>query len=290
MRAAGPGAGVPSRSKVTADQVVLAAGTLGTQMILHTMKDAGILPGISERLGQLTRTNSESILTVEARDLEVDYSVGPAITSSIHPNDRTHVEPVRYGRGSNLMGNLSTVLTAGDRPGEPSVPRRKRFVAAVRSDPRSFLRCLSVRRWSQRTTVMLVMQSLDNSLNVTMEARPLRASARSPRRRAPASRTRRGSPRRMTRHQVRREDRRRGAWHSTETINIPMTAHILGGAPIGDAPQNGVIDPWQRVYGHDGIHVVDGSAVSANLGVEPVADHHCPGRARDLVLAQQGRV
>ena len=83
-----------------------------------------MLPGISERLGQLTRTNSESILTVEARDLEVDYSVGPAITSSIHPNEQTHVEPVRYGRGSNAMGLLSTVLTEGDRPGEPTVPWR----------------------------------------------------------------------------------------------------------------------------------------------------------------------
>ena len=159
---------------MTADQVILAAGTLGTQMILHTAKDSGTLPGISDRLGELTRTNSESILTVEARDLEVDYSAGPAITSSIHPNAQTHVEPVRYGRGSNFMGMLSTLLTEGDRAGEPSVPRRKRFVAAVRSDPRSFLRSLSVRRWSQRTTVMLVMQSLDNSLNVTMKRGPVR--------------------------------------------------------------------------------------------------------------------
>ena len=269
MRAAGPGAGVPSRSKVTADQVVLAAGTLGTQMILHTMKDAGILPGVSERLGQLTRTNSESILTVEARDLEVDYSVGPAITSSIHPNARTHVEPVRYGRGSNLMGNLSTVLTAGDRPGEPSVPRRKRFVAAVRSDPRSFLRSLSVRRWSERTTVMLVMQSLDNSLNVTMKRGPFGV-------RTLASTQGTGEPNPAwipeahdvaTRFAEKTGGEARGTW--TETMNIPMTAHILGGAPIGDSAQTGVIDPWQRLYGHDGIHVVDGAAVSANLGVNP---------------------
>ena len=169
MRASGPGAGVPKRSEVTADHVIFAAGTLGTQRILHTMKSEGALPHLSDRLGQLTRTNSESVLTVEARDLEVDYSAGPAITSSIHPNPHTHVEPVRYGRGSNVMGMLSTVMTEGDRPGEPSIPRWRRFVREVASNPMSFLRSLSVRRWSERTTVMLVMQSLDNSLNLSLK-------------------------------------------------------------------------------------------------------------------------
>jgi cholesterol oxidase len=238
-------------------------------MILHTAKASGTLPGISERLGELTRTNSESILTVEARDLEVDYSAGPAITSSIHPNAQTHVEPVRYGRGSNFMGMLSTLLTEGDRPGEPSVPRRKRFAAAVRSDPRSFMRSLSVRRWSQRTTVMLVMQSLDNSLNVTMKRGPFGI-------RTLASSQGTGEPNPAwipeahdvaTRFAEKTGGEARGTW--TETMNIPMTAHILGGAPIGDSAQTGVIDPWHRVYGHDGIHVVDGAAVSANLGVNP---------------------
>ena len=135
VRAAGPGAGRPTSPRVTADHVILAAGTLGTQRLLHRMKADGVLPGVSDRLGQLTRTNSESILAVEARDLEVDYSVGPAITSSIHPNEHTHVEPVRYGRGSNAMGLLSAVLTEGDRPGEASVPRWRRFAAARPGGP-----------------------------------------------------------------------------------------------------------------------------------------------------------
>lgn len=269
MRTAGPGAGSPARSEVTADQVVVAAGTLGTQRLLHRMKDDGILPRISDRLGRLTRTNSESILTVEARDLDVDYSHGPAITSSIHPNAQTHVEPVRYGRGSNLMGLLSTVLTAGDRPGEPSVPRARRFVSAIRGNPASFLRSLSVRRWSERTTVMLVMQSLDNSLNVSMKRGLLG-------RRTLSSRQGTGEPNPAwipeahevaTRFAEKTGGEARGTW--PEVMNIPLTAHILGGAVIGDSPQTGVIDPYHRLYGHEGIHVVDGAAVSANLGVNP---------------------
>ncbi len=269
MRAAGPGAGKPARSQVTADHVVLAAGTLGTQKILHTMKDSGELPAISDQLGRLTRTNSESILTVEARDLEVDYSHGPAITSSIHPNSQTHVEPVRYGPGSNFMGMLSTLLTEGDRPGEPSVPRAKRFLAALRSDPRSFLRSLSVRRWSERTTVMLVMQSLDNSLNVSLKRNLFG-------KRTLASTQGTGEPNPAwipeahevaTRFAEKTGGEARGTW--TEALNIPMTAHILGGAVIGDSPRTGVIDAYHRVYGHEGIHVVDGAAVSANLGVNP---------------------
>ena len=269
MRASGPGAGVPKRSEVTADHVIFAAGTLGTQRILHTMKSEGALPHLSDRLGQLTRTNSESVLTVEARDLEVDYSAGPAITSSIHPNPHTHVEPVRYGRGSNVMGMLSTVMTEGDRPGEPSIPRWRRFVREVASNPMSFLRSLSVRRWSERTTVMLVMQSLDNSLNLSLKQGRFG-------RRSLTSTQGTGSPNPSwipegqevtTRFAEKTGGELRGTW--TEVFNTPLTAHILGGCPIGDSPQTGVIDAWQRVYGHPGLHVVDGAAVTANLGVNP---------------------
>ncbi len=269
MKAAGPGAGKPPRTVVTADYVVLAAGTLGTQKILHTMKDSGNLPAISSKLGSLTRTNSESVLTVEARDLEVDYSYGPAITSSIHPNPQTHVEPVRYGPGSNFMGMLSTMLTPGDLPGEPSVKRSKRFVAAIRSNPASFLRSLSVRKWSQRTTVMLVMQSLDNSLNVTLKRNKLGKKTL-------VSSQGTGEPNPSwipeahevaTRFAEKTGGEPRGTW--TEALNIPLTAHILGGAIIGDSPETGVIDPYHRLYGHPGVSVVDGAAVTANLGVNP---------------------
>ena len=268
MRAAGPGASKPTSPTISADHVILAAGTLGTQRLLHRLKADGALPRLSDHLGTLTRTNSESILTVEARDLDVDYSAGPAITSSIHPNPHTHVEPVRYGRGSNVMGLLSAVLTEGDRPGEVPVPRWRRFAAAVRADPGSFLRSLSVRRWSQRTTVMLVMQSLDNSITVKLK------QGRFGRRLS--STQGHGTPNPTWLPEAHDVARRfaaktggepRGTWN--EVFDIPMTAHILGGCPIGDSAATGVLDPWQRVYGHPGLHVVDGAAITANLGVNP---------------------
>ena len=99
---------------LTAEQVVLAASSLGTQRLLHRMRDEGHLPRLSERLGYLSRTNSESIGGVIAPDTSVDYSQGIAITSSFHPDENTHIEPVRYGPGSNLMSLLQTVLTDGD--------------------------------------------------------------------------------------------------------------------------------------------------------------------------------
>lgn len=166
------------------------------------------------------------------------------------------------------MGLLTTVLTEGDRPGQPSVPRWRRFAAAVKDNPGSFLRSLSVRRWSERTTVMLVMQSLDNSLNLSLEKGRLG--------RRLTSKQGTGAPNPAwipeahevaVRFAAATGAEPRGTW--PEVLNIPLTAHILGGCPIGDSPESGVLDPWQRVYGHPGLHVVDGAAVSANLGVNP---------------------
>lgn len=104
------------RRTLTAEQVVFAASALGTQRLLHRMKDEGHLPELSDRLGYLSRTNSESILGAIAPDTSTDYSQGIAITSSFHPDEDTHIEPVRYGRGSNIMSLLQTVLTDGDGP------------------------------------------------------------------------------------------------------------------------------------------------------------------------------
>ena len=103
------------REVIEADQVVFAAGALGTQTLLHRMKAAGTLPGLSDRVGALTRTNSESILgaTVPRAAAHTDFSRGVAITSSIHPDGQTHIEPVRYGRGANAMGLLQSILVDG---------------------------------------------------------------------------------------------------------------------------------------------------------------------------------
>ncbi|MDA2803797.1 GMC oxidoreductase [Nocardiopsis suaedae] len=251
----------------TADQVVVAAGTWGTQNLLHRMRDTGLLPRVSSRLGTLTRTNSESLggAMTASTDPPEDFSRGVAITSSMHPDAHTHVEPVRYGKGSNAMGMLATIQV----PGGGRVPRWMRFLGLAARHPYVFARSLSVRRFSERAIIGLVMQSLDNSLT-TYTRRG--ASGR----RVLTSRQGHGEPNPSWIPQgqevlSRLAEKIDGFPGGTvgEVFNIPLTAHFLGGCPIGDSPDSGVVDAYHRLYGHPGIHVVDGSAVSANLGVNP---------------------
>jgi cholesterol oxidase len=250
---------------VTAGQVVLAAGTYGTQRLLHRMRDTGRLRNLSPRLGELTRTNSESLLgaTTKRRGW-VDYSRGVAITSSFRPEPETHVEPVRYGAGSNLMGLLSTVLTDGGGPRA----RALTWLAELARHPVRAARTLWVRGWSQRTVIALVMQSLDNSLVVSGRRGLLGWRL--------TSRHGHGEPN-PTWIPAGNEAARRmaavmggepgGSW--LDLTGSPVTAHFLGGVTVGADAEHGVVDGWHRVFGHPGLHVVDGSTVSANVGANP---------------------
>jgi cholesterol oxidase len=255
--------------RFTAPQVVFAAGTYNTQRLLHRMRDTGALPNLSARLGELTRTNSESILGSGTFRLRTDYSRGVAITSSFHPDEHTHVEPVRYGRGSNAMALLQTFMTDGGGRAPRWVAWLRVFLGHLVRRPWWLARLLLVRGWSQRSIIVLVMQSRDNSL--TTYTRRTRFG-----RRRMTSRQGYGEPNPTwipAANEVNRRVAARiggiagGSWG--EVFNMPMTAHLLGGAVIGDSAGTGVIDPYHRVYGHPGLHVVDGSAVSANLGVNP---------------------
>ncbi|HEY9566342.1 MAG TPA: GMC family oxidoreductase [Nocardioides sp.] len=253
-----------NRQSFTANQVVFAAGTYNTQKLLHRLKATGSLPNISDRLGTLTRTNSESILGAKSRDRSSDFTRGVAITSSIHPDEFTHIEPVRYGKGSNAMSLLQTALTDGDGRG----PRWWRWLRTIATQP-SHLTWFSPRRWSERTVILLVMQTLDNSITVRSKRNLLG-------RHTITSGPGHGA-RNPTWIPVGNEATRRVAekingvagGSTGEIANIPMTAHFIGGCAIGDSPETGVIDPYHRLYGHDGIFVVDGSSISANLGVNP---------------------
>jgi cholesterol oxidase len=251
----------------TAEQVVFSAGALGTARMLHRMRDEGTLPRVSSRLGVLTRTNSESILgAVAPRGGTTDYTRGVAITSSFHPDEVTHVEPVRYGRGSNLLGLLQTVLTDGDGP----LPRWRLWLSEMwrqRRDVRGFY---DRRHWSERTVIAVVMQSIDNS--ITTYTKPSRLTGR----RRLTTKQGHGKPNPtwipLGNEAVRRMAAVIGGQpggNIGEQFNRPMTAHFLGGCVIGDSPGTGVIDAYQRMFGHEGLHVVDGSAISANLGVNP---------------------
>ncbi len=255
-----------SRRVITADQVVFAASSLGTQRLLHRMRDEGHLPRLSERLGYLSRTNSESILGAIAPDTSVDYSQGIAITSSFHPDENTHIEPVRYGRGSNLMSLMQTVLTDGDGP----LPRWRTWLGEMWRERRSVTDLYDLRHWSERTVIALVMQSLDNSLTTVTRKVPFT------RRRYMTTTQGHGVPNPTWipagNTAVRAMARILGGTAGGsigEPFNRPLTAHFIGGCAIGESPETGVIDPYQRVYGHPGLHVADGSAITANLGVNP---------------------
>ncbi len=151
------------RRTFTAEHVIVAAGTYNTQRLLHRMRDAGHLPNLSRRLGELTRTNSESVLGALTKHRDVDYTQGVAVTSSFHPDPDTHIQAPRYGKGSNLLGLLGTVLTDE----ESGVPRWRTWAGVVLSNPGDVIDGLKVRHWSERCMVIAAMQPLDNSLTVS---------------------------------------------------------------------------------------------------------------------------
>ena len=272
-----------ARRTFTADQVVLAAGAWGTQHLLHRLKRDDDLPHLSDRLGELTRTNSESLLgAMRPRGARgPDLTRGVAITSSFHPDADTHVEPVRYGVGQNAMGLLtSPYLVDGAAPGaDGAVPaatlrgrlrRAAGWLRAAAREPRELLeQGRGLTTWSERTSIALVMQTLDNSITV-------RAGRGFLGRYRLTSGPGHGRPNPtwipVAHETVRRVAARLGGRPGGsvgDVVDIPMTAHFLGGCVIGESPQTGVVDPYHRVHGHPGLHVVDGAAVSANLGVNP---------------------
>ena len=259
-----PGAWLRKRRRTfTAERVVLSAGVLGTVSLLLKLRDSGRLPRLSDRVGKVVRTNSEAIVGATARKANPGLARGVAISSSIHPDETTHIEPVRYPPGANAMGLLTTVLVDGGG----TVPRQVRFLGAIARHPMAFLRSLSVRRWSERSIILLVMQSIDNSISLRRHSKLgilMTAGGH-------------GEPN-PTYLPVANDAARRtaemldgdawGAWNET-ILDAPTTAHILGGCAIGSSPESGVIDGYQRVYGYEGLSVADGSAISANLGVNP---------------------
>lgn len=255
-----------SGSSLTAEQVVVAGSALGTQRLLHRMRDEAVLPLLSPRLGHLSRTNSESILGAVSTRVDADFSRGVAITSSFHPDEHTHVEPVRYGVGSNAMSLLQTVLTDGG----DGVDRRRVWLRELWRQRRSLPGLYDVRHWSERTVIALVMQTLDNSITTYTAPRRLGRGRRL------TSRQGHGAPNPtwipvandVARRMARLVDGVPGGTVG-EPFDRPLTAHFIGGCTIGCSAEEGVVDGYHRVFGHPGLHVVDGSTISANLGVNP---------------------
>ena len=254
---------IPRTKKITANQVVVAAGTFNTQRLLHRMKSRGILE-LSDALGKLSRTNSESLVGAIMPRSEVDFSEGAAITSSFYPNKNTHVEPVRYGKGSNSMGLLQTIMTSSDQP----IVRIKQWLTAAAKQPTLIFKILNVRKWSERSVIALVMQNVDSAIT-TFEKRTFFG-------RRLSSKNNSDNPNatwipEANEVAIRIAENYGGVAGGNigNLIGSPFTAHFVGGCVIGKNKEEGVIDPYHRVWGYPTLHVLDGSTITANLGVNP---------------------
>lgn len=256
------------RRVVRAKGVVFSAGSYGTVDLLMRCKERGSLPKLSAALGTYVRTNSEALLAVRSRRDDVDYSKGIAITSGAFVDEKTHVEIVRYPSGSDSMSLLTTVLT-DDGPG---LPRWLRWLGNVLRHPLRFLRSTIPFGWARRTAILLVMQPVDNHLRYELR-RPWYWPFSKKLDSAPGA----GEPAPVyipVANQVARRmaEKMDGIPQSglIEVLgNKASTAHILGGCPIGEAPEDGVVDARSRVFGYDDMYVIDGSIIPANLGVNP---------------------
>lgn len=252
------------KRRFTAANVVIAAGTYNTQKLLHKMKSTGVLPKISDYLGRLSRTNSEALTGSIMPKGGTDFSKGSAITSSFFPDDHTHVEPVRYGKGSNFMGLLQTVMTDGEKIRD----RRKQWLRQVVTKPSLLLKILDVRQWSERTVVALIMQNVDSAISVSSKRGLFGFRLTSKNDSITPNATYIPAANEVARRIAENNGGIAGG-HIGDLVNAPFTAHFVGGCVIGESIQTGVIDPYHRVYNYPTLHIVDGASVTANLGVNP---------------------
>ncbi|MEE9163021.1 MAG: GMC family oxidoreductase [Candidatus Neomarinimicrobiota bacterium] len=248
--------------------VVLAAGVMGTVKLLLACKERGSLPRLSDQLGNRVRTNSEALVGAKARGREVDYSHGIAITSGVRPDDDTTIETVRYEKGQDAMSTLGTILVGGG----PPWPRALRFLGGIVRHPLKFARTLWPFGWAERTTILLVMQKLDNYLHLRMKKRWWRLGGRGL---TSDWHTQKKVPSYIpvaNDYAERLAEKMGGDPLSVlpeVLLDTATTAHPLGGCGMGASPDEGVTDQKARVYGYENLYVVDGSLVPVNLGVNP---------------------
>ncbi len=242
--------------------VVFSGGVLGTVKLLLDCKEKGLLPNLSDKLGDFTRTNSEAILGVDSRDRSKDWNDHIAITSGIYPDANTHIEVVRYNKGSDVMYALATVLTNGGG----KIPRVLRFFGNILRHPLQFLRGLWIPGQSARTSVILVMQSTENYLRIKrtrfgLDSRLPENGLRIPTYIPIANQVTRKMAQKM-------KGFPKGSWFEV-LLDAPTTAHILGGCVMANSPSEGVVDQEGKVFGYPGLVVADGSVVPVNLNANP---------------------
>ncbi|MBI5823761.1 MAG: GMC family oxidoreductase [Chloroflexi bacterium] len=259
-----------SEESVYAKNVIFSAGVLGTMKLLLNLRDVKkSLPKLSRRLGDVVRTNSEALLGSIARKSDFNYSEGVSISSIFNADEVTRIEPVRYPDGSSLMRFLGAPLISD----VTSVPARIfRTLTWIFRNPIDYLRAMALPGWAHNMTILLVMQNVDNYMKLRIGRSPLTLFRRGLV--AERETDHEISARVDAGHDVTREFAKRinGAALGSVTenvFNLPTTAHILGGAPIGQTADNGVVDENFAVHNYDGLFIIDGSIMPANPGVNP---------------------
>lgn len=255
------------RKVIRARGVVVAGGALGSNELLARCKLQGDLPKVSDQLGYLVRTNSEAILGVMVPPGRAEaISKRVAITSSIYPDAHTHIETVTYGAGGGAIRGLFTVLTGnGTR-----LTRPLKWLAQVIRHPGWLAQILFSRNGSERLIVVLVMQTLDNSMRlVAKQRRDGRVKLSTEQDPENPNPTFIPAANAFTEWLARKTDGVPGSSTTEALFNVPATAHILGGVPIGADPAHGVLDRDHRVFGYENLLVCDGAAIPANVGVNP---------------------
>jgi cholesterol oxidase len=260
---------IKRKSTVRARNVVISAGVLGTvNLLLKCRDESRSLPLLSQRLGKRVRSNSEAIMGVSARNDDVNYSDGVAITSHFWVDDVTSVEPVRYSPGNSLISTICLPLIKF----EGTLWRR--FGSVVKhalKNPMDFLYVRMPPKWSERTTILLIMQTLGNRMSFkrgrsiwTLFKSDL-VSERDENLPIPAVVE---AGREIVTDFAKRMD---GipAVAINDVLDIPLTAHIMGGCDIAADEREGVIDLEHQVFNYPGMYVADGSVIPANLGVNP---------------------
>jgi len=244
--------------------IVISGGTLGTLSLLMEMKQKGILPNIPNTIGEKVRTNSEAIIGVKSREKDVDFSKGVAITSSIHIDDNTHIEPVRYKEGNDFMSLLTVPLTDGGG----KIPRQFKFIGNILKHPIDFLKTLYPFGWAKKSIILLVMQTHDNYINLFRKRRfiwPFVKTLTSKQARNKKNPVYIPIANEFARKLAKKINGIPASILSEVAINAPLTAHIMGGCAFS----NGVIDKKNRLIGYENIIIADGSQIPENLGVNP---------------------
>lgn len=262
--------GRPKHEVFTADQVILAGGVMGTIPLLLKMKeDPHGLPKISNRVGHFVRSNSEALFAVISPKKTENLAKGVAITSILHTDEHSHIEPVRYGAGSGFF----RMLVAPHSPGATAIGRLWGALRAFVRHPLRWLRALTVRDFAKQSQILLYMRTLEGTIQMKL-GRGIRTGFRRGLVTAIDDPTEAPSAfiDEATELANRFADKIEGVPASllTETVlGVPSTAHILGGACMGDSAETGVIDQRHEVFGYPALYIIDGAAISANPGVNP---------------------